>query len=83
MQGMQREQPRHRRAAPDRASRALEQQVEQQRVDGVDQQAREVMPAGLQPEELRVEQVRQPSDRLPVATQDGAEGCLLYTSRCV
>ena len=74
MQRVQREQGRHHRAAPGRTRHALQEQEQHNRVGQVEEQADEVMPAGIQPEELDIQHVGNPRQRMPVARKAGLEG---------
>jgi hypothetical protein len=67
VQGMQREQRRHKSAAPPGAGQALQQEKEQQGVGQVKGQVHQVRRAGAQPEPLAVEHVRQGGEGLPIA----------------
>ena len=74
MQRVQREERRDERAAPDRAGHAAEDLEEQEGVGDVEQKACQVVPARLHPEQLHVRHVRQPSQRVIVVVESGAEG---------
>ena len=67
MQRMQRKERGHQGAAPERARQALEQPEQQQAVDDVQQQTRDVVAAGPEPVNLAVQHVRQPRQRMPIA----------------
>ena len=80
---MQREQSGNRGAPPDRTrvlyslslpSQAREQEEKQDRVRDVEQQAGEVMPTRVKSEELGVQHVGEPRQRMPVARKAGLEG---------
>ena len=66
LQRMQGEEGGHQRTSPKRAGHRVQHEEEQQNVGGVKEQVAQVVPAGLETEELAVEHVRHPGDGMPV-----------------
>ena len=73
MERVQAEQRRHHRAAPDETSQPPQPQEQQHRVGGMAHQIGGVMPAGAQPEQLHIQHMRKPRQRMPVAGMKMAE----------
>ena len=70
---MQSKESGYHRAAANVRGRAPEYPEEQQNVDGVQQQVYVVLPAGVQAEELTIERVGEPRQRMPVRSVVGGE----------
>ncbi len=68
---MPREKRRHHRAAPEGPRHSFERQKQERRIGGVQQHVDDVRRAGPQPEELTVQHVRHPGQRVPVARITG------------
>ena len=73
MERVQGEQGGNDGATPDCARHAAEQHEEQDGVGGVEQQARQVVAARAQAEQLAVQQEGQPGQRMPEARIQGCE----------
>ena len=67
MQRMQREQGGHECTAPQGAGHVLQHQEQQQRLRHVQQPARQMVPACVQPGPLHVQDMREPAQGMPVA----------------
>src|SRR5436190_20867028 len=63
-------------AAPKRTGHEFEREKKQQSVSGVQQHIRQVMRARFHPEELHVQHMRQPRERMPVAGVAAGKGPL-------
>ena len=77
-QGMEPEEDGHQQARPQRGSHPPQGQEEHEHVDGVDQDVREVVAPGMlqafRAEDLAVEHVREPGQRMPVVVFQAREG---------
>ena len=74
VQRMKREKRGRERARPARPGHPLQDPEEQDAVCGVQEQARQMMEARVQAEELAIEHVREPGQRVPVGRVAGREG---------
>src|ERR1035437_2209509 len=63
-------------ASPSRRGQAPENQEDQDGIGGMNEQAAEVVPPGVQTKYLAVQHVRQPGERVPVAHFRAAKGPL-------
>ena len=73
MQRMQPEQRRHQHASPERPGQAAQQQEDKNGVEGVQQEAGQVMAPGFQSEKLTVQHVGQHRYGVPIAGHGVAE----------
>ena len=64
----------HTEATPEGAREPVEDEEEQQGVDEVEEQIREVMPDRIEPEELNIEHVGKPGEGMPVGSITAGEG---------
>ena len=60
-------------AWPDRASHSSQHQKQEHGIEDVQQDVRQMVPAGAQPEELAVEHVGKPRERMPIVRVVGGE----------
>ena len=74
MQRMPGEQRGHKGAGPQRIRQPEQQHEKQERVGRVKQDVDAMMRAGVQAEQLAVQHVRKPGQRMPVAGVPGREG---------
>src|SRR4051812_9981584 len=70
---MKREERRHHRTAPARASHAAQEPEKDQNIRNVEERVDEEMAAGIESENLTVDHVRQPRKRVPVTGVEGGE----------
>src|SRR5258708_7337936 len=66
MQRMQRKDERHEYALPQPPGHALQQREQQRGADRMNQHIDEMMPACVEPEQLKIQHVRKPGHRKPV-----------------
>ncbi len=74
MEGMEGEEGGHEGAWPEGAGHPVEDQEQQDRIDDVKEDIDQMVPSGFQPEELNVQHVGKPGQRVPVAGMGGGEG---------
>ena len=64
----------HQRAAPDRSGHGAENYKDKNRVRSMEEHTRQVVPSRLQTEQLAIEHVRHPGERMPVGNRHCCEG---------
>ena len=70
---MQPKQRRHKKTPPRRAGQGAQNQEDQQRVHRMEQEARQVMARSIRCEQLAVERVGEPGERMPIRRVRGRE----------
>ena len=67
-------QGRHQRAAPDRSGHGAESYKDKNCVRSMEENTRQVVPSRSQTEQLAIEHVRHPGERMPVGNRHRCEG---------